>query len=159
MKWSNFSKFLKKISIMTLRNNQLVQTTFAMLKGFFRLTRSDFSKFSKFQPSLFVKDSRKGHVLRQSGLNFQTLNFLFLGLLTVGPGERHNVFPFLTLDLACQRWVNGVFQNSCLLSFLLLSKRSMERFRVSLLGRKRSTSFDGTFSGKPARPRAFSTVW
>ena len=42
-------------------------------------------------PSLFVKDDRKGPVLRQSGMNFQTLNFRFLGLPPVGLGRGHNI--------------------------------------------------------------------
>merc|ERR1712002_1335107 len=42
-------------------------------------------------PSLSVKDNLKGPVLRQSGLNFQTLNFRLLGLLTVGLGKGHNI--------------------------------------------------------------------
>ena len=39
---------------------------------------------------LKIKGNGKGPVLRQSGLNFQTLNFLLLGLPTVGLGKRRN---------------------------------------------------------------------
>jgi len=43
-----------------------------------------FLKIFKILPSLFVNDNRKGPYLRQSSLNFQTLNFHSLGLPAVG---------------------------------------------------------------------------